>query len=80
MRLRCDEIGSLLDAVRVSDAVFLGIVGAARAGIAAGELMELPSDPPLRSHALFALVTLTGRTEAPAMALLREFMAQRLHD
>jgi DNA-binding transcriptional LysR family regulator len=80
VRLRCDEIGSLLDAVRVSDAVFLGIVGAARAGIAAGELMELPSDPLLRSHALFALVTLTGRTEAPAMALLREFMAQRLHD
>ncbi|MBB1598130.1 LysR family transcriptional regulator [Achromobacter sp. UMC46] len=80
VRLRCDEIGSLLDAVRVSDAVFLGIVGAARAGIAAGELMELPSDPPLRSHALFALVTLTGRTEAPAMALVRGFMAQRLHD
>ncbi|MFY0477613.1 LysR family transcriptional regulator [Achromobacter marplatensis] len=80
VRLRCDEIGSLLEAVRVSDAVFLGIVGAARAGIAAGELIELPSDPPLRSHALFALVTLTGRTEAPAMALLRAFMAQRLHD
>lgn len=80
VRLRCDEIGSLLEAVRVSDAVFLGIVGAARVGIAAGELMELPSDPPLRSHALFALVTLTGRTEAPAMALLRAFMAQRLHD
>ena len=80
VRLRCDEIGSLLEAVRVSDAVFLGIVGAARVGIAAGELMELSSDPPLRSHALFALVTLTGRTEAPAMALLRAFMAQRLHD
>lgn len=80
VRLRCDEIGSLLEAVRVSDAVFLGIVGAGRVGIAAGELMELPSDPPLRSHALFALVTLTGRTEAPAMALLRAFMAQRLHD
>lgn len=80
VRLRCDEIGSLLEAVRVSDAVFLGVVGAARVGIAAGELMELPSDPPLRSHALFALVTLTGRTEAPAMALLRAFMAQRLHD
>lgn len=80
VRLRCDEIGSLLEAVRVSDAVFLGIVGAARVGIAAGELMELPSEPPLRSHALFALVTLTGRTEAPAMALLRAFMAQRLHD
>ncbi|MGS1110771.1 LysR family transcriptional regulator [Achromobacter anxifer] len=80
MRLRCDEIGSVLEAVRVSDAVFLGIVGAARVGIAAGELTELPTDPPLRSHALFAMVTLTGRTEAPAMALVREFVAQRLRD
>ncbi|PTW93446.1 LysR family transcriptional regulator [Achromobacter mucicolens] len=80
LRLRCDEIGSLLEAVRLSDAIFLGIVGAAQAGIAAGELMELPTDPPLLSHALFALVTLTGRTEAPAMGLLRAFMAQRLHD
>lgn len=80
MRLRCDEIGSVLEAVRVSDAVFLGIVGAARVGIAAGELTELPTDPPLRSHALFAMVTLTGRTEAPAMTLVRDFVAQRLRD
>lgn len=80
LRLRCDEIGSLLEAVRLSDAIFLGIVGAAQAGIAAGELMELPTDPPLLSNALFALVTLAGRTEAPAMGLLRAFMAQRLHD
>ena len=80
MRLRCDEIGSLLEAVRVSDAIFLGIVGAAQAGIAAGELAELQSDPPLRSHALFAMVTLTGRTEAPAMTLVRDFVAQRLRD
>ncbi len=80
MRLRCDEIGSVLEAVRVSDSVFLGIVGAARVGIAAGELTELSTDPPLRSHALFAMVTLTGRTEAPAMALVREFVAQRLRD
>jgi DNA-binding transcriptional LysR family regulator len=80
VRLRCDEIASLLEAVRVSDAVFLGIVGAARTGMEAGELVELPADPPLRSRALFALVTLTGRTEAPAMGLLREFVAERLRD
>ena len=28
-------------------------------------------DSPLDSHAQFALVTLAGRTEAPAMGLLR---------
>ena len=30
VRLRCEEIGSLLETVRASDAVFLGIVAAAR--------------------------------------------------
>lgn len=37
-------------------------------------------DPPLDSHAQFALVTLAGRTEAPAMGLLRVFVSDRLRD
>ena len=36
VRLRCEEIGSLLETVRASDAVFLGIVAAAREGILSG--------------------------------------------
>ncbi|MFG0230707.1 LysR family transcriptional regulator [Achromobacter sp. 413638] len=80
VRLRCEEIGSLLETVRASDAVFLGIVAAAREGILSGELIELMLDPPLDSHAQFALVTLAGRTEAPAMGLLRAFVSDRLRD
>ena len=78
--LRCEEIASLIETVRVSDAIFLGIVTAARSGIESGELAELVTTPPLLSGTRFAIVTLVGRTEAPSMALLREFVAERLHD
>lgn len=78
--LRCDDIHSLLDVVRHSDAVFLGIVGAARAGIQAGELAELGLTPGLADAARFALITLAARTEAPAMAIFRRFVAEHLRD
>lgn len=80
VRLCCEEIASLLDTVRASDAIFLGIVAAARAGIASGELKELATKPRLASSTRFALITISGRTEAPAMALFRQFVAQQLHD
>lgn len=78
--LRCEEISSLLDAARATDAIFLGIVAAARAPIARGELVELPLAPPLASTARFALVTLAGRTEPPAMRVLRAFVAAQMHE
>ncbi|MDQ0586257.1 LysR family transcriptional regulator [Variovorax paradoxus] len=78
--LRCEEIASLIETVRVSDAIFLGIVTAARSGLETGELVELVTTPPLLSGTRFAIVTLVGRTEAPSMALFREFVAERLHD
>ncbi len=80
VRLRCDDIHSLLDTVRGSDAIFLGIVGAARGGIQAGELAELAVSPALDNAARFALVTLAARTEAPAMAILRRFVVEHLRD
>ena len=72
--------GSLLDAVRQTDAVFLGVVAAARAGIEAGELAELRMSPPLVAGARFAYVRLAGRTEAPVMQVLRRFVDERLRD
>ncbi|MBS0391265.1 MAG: LysR family transcriptional regulator [Comamonadaceae bacterium] len=78
--LRCDDIHSLLATVRTSDAVFLGIVGAARAGIRKGELAELAVTPALDEVGRFALVTLAARTEAPAMAVFRRFIAMHLND
>jgi len=78
--LRCEEIESLIETVRQSDAIFLGIVAAARRGMASGELAELVTDPPLVSTAPFAIVTLVGRTESPSMTLFRRFVADWLHD
>ena len=78
--LRCDDITSLVDTVKASDAIYLGILGAARAGIDTGQLVELPTRPAPRLHAHFAFVTLVGRTEAPAMAIFRRFVLEQLRD
>ena len=76
--LRCEDVTSLIDTVRQSDAVFLGIVGAARQYTASGEVVELNTQPTPAMSAKFALVTPAGRTEPPAMAILRAFVRERL--
>ncbi len=78
--LQCEDVTSLLDTVAVTDAIFLGIVAAARPGIALGTLAEIRVNPPLQAGARFACVTLAGRTEAPAMTILRAFVDERLRD
>lgn len=78
--LRCDDITSLIETVKASDAIYIGILGAARAGIQDGQLIELVSRPAPILSARFAFVTLVGRTEAPAMAIFRRFVAEHLHD
>ncbi|MBV7541639.1 LysR family transcriptional regulator [Acidovorax sp. sic0104] len=78
--LRCDDIASLIEAVKASNAIYFGIRAAARAHIESGELEELVSAPTLTIGARFAFVTLLGRTEAPSMSLFRQFVAERLRD
>jgi DNA-binding transcriptional LysR family regulator len=78
--LRCEDIGALIDTVSRSQAVYLGIVAAAREAIARGRLAELHLAPRIQASARFAYVTLAGRTEAPVMRTFREFVAQRLRD
>lgn len=75
--LQCEEISSLIDAVRQTDAVFLGILGAVREWLASGELVQLPVQPALQAGARFALITLAGRSELPVMAEFRRFVAER---
>lgn len=75
--LQCEEISSLVDTVRQTDAVYLGILGAVRAQISSGELVQLPVTPRLKTGARFALITLTGRTEPPVMAEFRRFVRER---
>lgn len=72
--LRCEEIASLVDVARHSDAVLLAIRAAAP------DLVELPLQPALDFSARFGLVTLRRRTPPPGLAGVRALMAQRLRD
>ena len=72
--IRCEEIASLVDVVSRSDAILLAIRAAAP------DLEELSLQPVLNSTARFGMVTLAGRTEAPALSIVRELMKARLHD
>jgi len=72
--LRCNELSSLVEVVRDSDAVLLAIRAAAP------DLLELPVRPAIATGAHFGLITLMGRTDPPALSMLRELIAKRLHD
>ena len=70
--LRCDEIPSLVEVAKNSDAVVLAIRAAAP------ELVELSLRPPLDASARFGLVTLARRTEPLALAAVRQLMLRLL--
>lgn len=72
--LRCDELSSLVELARTTDAVLLAVRAAAP------DLVELALHPPLAATARFGLVTLARRTEAPALEIVRDLMRQRLVD
>ena len=78
--LQCEDIASLLDVVGQTDAVYLGIVGAAREGLAQGRLVELSMRTPLKGQARLGLITLAGRTELPIMSVFRAFIQKHLTD
>lgn len=72
--LRCEEVASLVEVTRSSDAVLLAIRAAAP------ELVELRLDPTFDIVARFGLVTLARRTEAPSLAIVRRLMQALLRD
>ncbi len=72
--LRCQEIASLVEVAKRSEAVLLAIRAAAP------DLVELNVQPAVAATARFGLVTLARRTEAPGLAMVRELMAQLLLD
>lgn len=78
--LECNDIESLVDVVERTDAVLLGVLATARERIDAGAVVVLPVRPVMRATARFGYVTLKGRSEAPAMSILRDFIAQRMVD
>ncbi len=76
--LQCEEIASLLQTVRQTDAVYIGILGAAREELSRGELVVFPVLPRLNFGALLGMVTLVGRTELPVMGVFRDFVERIL--
>ena len=72
--LRCEELPSLVDVTQQSDTVLLAIRAAAP------ELVELRTLPALDATARLGLVTLSRRTESPALSVVRALMQQQLQD
>ena len=78
--LECEDVTSLIDTVHRTDAIFLGIIAAAKAGIKSRKLVELKIKPALNASAQFAYITLTGSTMAPIMSFFRDFVSEHLAD
>jgi DNA-binding transcriptional LysR family regulator len=74
VNLRCEEISSLLDVARTSDAVVLAIRASAP------DLVELPVSPALNAKARFGLVTIASRTEPPLLGKVRGLMREVMRD
>jgi len=72
--LRCEEIPSLVEVVRHSDAVLIAI------RTAAPDLVELVLKPAMNATARFGIVTLARRAEPPALPIVRKLIAQVMHD
>jgi DNA-binding transcriptional LysR family regulator len=76
--LECNDLESLMDVTERTDTVLLCVQAAARERMEVGAMAVLPVRPTLLATARFAYVTLLGRSEAPVMGILREFVAQRM--
>ena len=74
IQYQSDEISCLLELARTSDAVFFGVVEAARRFLDARQLVELKPAPALNLNSQFALLTLGGVVQPPAVRKLREIV------
>jgi len=72
--LRCEEIPSLVEVARHTDAVLIAIRAAAP------DLVELALKPAMISTARFGIVTLARRAEPPALPIVRKLVAELMSD
>ncbi len=72
--LQCEEIPSLVELTRHTDTVLIAIRAAGT------DLAELPLKPALDLTARFAIVTLAGRSEPPALPIVRRLVEDLLRD
>lgn len=73
LHISSDEIGALIAAVQNSDAIFLGVLASAQELLAKGKVVELKLKPDAGLSVQLAFITLEGRTEPPALKLVRDF-------
>lgn len=74
VNVRCEEISSLLDVARNSDAIVLAIRAAAP------DLVEIDLSPALNAKARFGLITMASRTEPPLLDKVRALMREVMKD
>jgi DNA-binding transcriptional LysR family regulator len=74
VNLRCEEISSLLDVARKSDAIVLAIRASAP------DLVEIDLSPALNANARFGLITMASRTEPPLLGKVRTLMREVMKD
>jgi DNA-binding transcriptional LysR family regulator len=74
VNLRCEEISSLLDVARTSDAIVLAIRASAP------DLVEVDLSPALNANARFGLITMASRTEPPLLGKVRALMQEVMKD
>lgn len=69
--LRCEEIPSLVELTRHTNTVLIAVRAAGP------DLAELTMRPAMNATARFAMVTLAGRSEAPALSIVRRLMKEQ---
>lgn len=74
MTLRCEELHSLIEVTRRTDAVLLAIRASAP------DLVEIQIDPAFAGGARFGLVSLKGRSAVPVLKVVHELIEDLLHD
>lgn len=72
--LRCEELPSLVEVVRHSDAVLIAIRAAAP------DLAELVLKPAMNATARFGIVTLARRAEPPGLPIVRRLVAELMRE
>ena len=73
VRYQSNNMTSLVEIVRTSDAVFFGVLSVAQPLMDRGELVRLTFQPALQLASQFTFVTLEGKTLPPALSRIREF-------
>ncbi len=72
--LRCEEIPSLVEVARHTDAVLLAVRAAAP------DLVEVVLRPAMNATARFGIVTLARRAEPPTLPIVRRLITELMHD